>query len=285
MRQNVDNPPRQTPTQVREHYEVERELAGRLRQAPKTQRRGLYSTLYDELYRRVPHHPQLHRKISPEQATHQLDSQMLLLRRFIHPQATVLEIGPGDCALSFRLAKLVRKVYGVDVSAEITKTLSPPQNFELRLSDGCSIPVPPGSIDVAYSNQLMEHLHPDDAREQLENIFTALAPGGVYVCITPSRLTGPHDVSKHFESVASGFHLKEYDISELASLFHDVGFRDMQHALVARGKVFVIPLGPARAFEHAISALPRALSKRLTRTSLVGQMLGVRLIARKPRSV
>ena len=61
-------------------------------------------------------------------------------------------------------------------------------NFELIISDGISIPVPAGSIDFAYSNQLMEHLHPDDAESQLENVFTALRPGGAYLCITPNRL-------------------------------------------------------------------------------------------------
>jgi hypothetical protein len=32
----------------------------------------------------------------------------------------------------------------------------------------------------------MEHLHPEDAFEQLRNIIRALAPGGRYVCITPT---------------------------------------------------------------------------------------------------
>jgi predicted SAM-dependent methyltransferase len=37
------------------------------------------------------------------------------------------------------------------------------------------------SVDLAYSNQLMEHLHPDDASEQLANVYRALKPGGVTV--------------------------------------------------------------------------------------------------------
>ena len=70
----------------------------------------------------------------------------------------------------------------------------------------------------------MEHLHPDDAFEQLENIYRALTPGGVYICVTPNRLSGPHDISSLYDEVATGFHLKEYSISELHSLFRRVGF-------------------------------------------------------------
>ena len=40
---------------------------------------------------------------------------------------------------------------------------------------------------------------PEDAVEQLRHLHAALAPGGVYLCITPSRLTGPHDISYLFD--------------------------------------------------------------------------------------
>lgn len=61
----------------------------------------------------------------------------------------------------------------------------------------------------------MEHLHPDDAYEQLQEIYNALIPGGIYICITPNRLSGPHDVSQYFDSIATGFHPKEYTTVEM----------------------------------------------------------------------
>ena len=70
----------------------------------------------------------------------------------------------------------------------------------------------------------MEHLHPEDAFEQLRNIIRALAPGGRYVCITPNRLNGPHDVSSHLDREATGFHIKVYTVTELARLFRAAGF-------------------------------------------------------------
>lgn len=48
-----------TRNQVREHYEIEKELAARLRNASREERRHLYSSLYDDLLRRIPHHPML----------------------------------------------------------------------------------------------------------------------------------------------------------------------------------------------------------------------------------
>ena len=39
------------------------------------------------------------------------------------------------------VAKMVAKVYAVDVSAKLTDSIAPPENFELRVSDGCSVDV------------------------------------------------------------------------------------------------------------------------------------------------
>ena len=48
------------------------------------------------------------------------------------------------------------------------------------------------------------------------------APGpdgvGVYICITPNRVSGPHDVSRGFDEVATGFHMHEYTGREIRPL-------------------------------------------------------------------
>src|SRR5277367_2027880 len=136
---------KRTPEQLRQHYEVERELGNRLRQAPPSARVGLYPVLYDELYSRVPLHPRLTRKADPELAKRFVDDSMELLGRFLKPDSVYLEIGPGDCGLTLHVAKSVKKVYAVEVSKEATKHILPPANFELIISDGISIDVPPGS--------------------------------------------------------------------------------------------------------------------------------------------
>lgn len=269
-----------SPAQLRQHYEVERELADRLRRATREQRRSLYQSVYDELYKRVPDHPQLTRKSSPERTRAALAPQLRLLQPFLRPETTLLEIGPGDCALSMLLAGRLRQVYGLDVSEEITHHISLPSNFKLILSDGTSVPLPPDSVDVAFSNQLMEHLHPDDALQQLEGIWRALRPGGVYICITPNRLHGPHDISQYFDSVATGFHLKEYTVGELSGLFRKVGFRKVQALLGRGGACIPAPVAPVVAGEAILELMPPKARRVLGRT--VGRaFLGIRLLGTK----
>lgn len=270
-----------TPEQLWEHYLIEKDLATMLRSASKAERGGLYSSVYEELFRRVAHHPQLTNKVSPAQRAQRIGPRMALLRPWLTPQTKFLEVGAGDCALSLALAEHVAHVYAIDVSAAITQTTTRPENFTLALSDGTSIPVPEGQITVAYSNQLMEHLHPEDALDQLTNIYRALAPGGVYICLTPNRLTGPHDISRYFDPVATGFHLKEYTCTELIALFQSVGFRSVQQCL-RKGNTYVRVPGPvARCAEWTIERLPPRLQKRASTTRLARGLLEIHLIARK----
>lgn len=272
-----------TPEQLQEHYLIERELADRLRLASRSQRPGLYCEVYDELFRRVRHHPQLH-AVNGAPRQHEVDGLLALTRGFLNRSTVLMEVGAGDCALAIRAAAIVKRVYAIDVSEQITRGVSCPANLSLVLSDGCSIPVPEGSVDVAVSNQLMEHLHPDDAREQLHNIYRSLAPGGVYVCITPNRVYGPHDVSKYFDQVATGFHLIEYTARDIRRLFASAGFSGMRFYAGARGIFLRIPFWLIAFFETILGAFPRGVGKRIGQTGPMRALLGLRVAAMRPRN-
>ncbi len=177
------------------------------------------------------------RKSSPELTHAALYPQLRILRRYLRAETVLLEVGPGDCSLSIAVAPRVRQVLRPRRIAEDHRADSRSRQTLFILSDGAAS-APPDSVDVTYSNPLMEHLRPDDALEQLAGIWRALRPGGVYICITPSRLNGPHDVSQHFDSEAKGFHLKEYTVSELNRLFRRVG---------SEGPVVDRPARPVRA--------------------------------------
>jgi SAM-dependent methyltransferase len=266
---------------IRYHYEIERNLARQLRDAPKASRGELYSALYDELFKSVPDHPQLRRKASPSLSRLEVRRKMALVGRFLQPQSRYLEVGPGDCAFAFAAAERVREATAVDVSAEIAHQAVAPSNFKLVISDGCSIPVPPESITVAYSNQLMEHLHPDDAQQQVHNLYRALAPGGVYICITPNRVSGPHDVSHYFDKVATGFHLREYTYAELIQLFRRVGFKRFRGYFGGQGFYVRLPLPLLLASEAVLHRLPWPIRKKLTRSPPGRALLGINLVAFK----
>ena len=162
--------------EIEHHYRVEIELAERLRSAPRDERLGLYGAVYDELYRRVPSHPQLVRKVSDAERRAGVADRISLLRRFIDLNTVFLEIGAGDGSLPLEVARHARKCYALDVSKEILSGVQHAR-VETVLSDGCSVPVPANSVTLAYSFQVMEHIHPDDALEQLRNLFAVIAPG------------------------------------------------------------------------------------------------------------
>jgi SAM-dependent methyltransferase len=274
-----------TEAQIRRHYLVERGLAERLRNAPDAERRGLYPKIYDELFARLPDHPQLRAIGDPAAHARRMRSvewQFAFLRRALTLRSRFMEVGAGDCALSRRVAGHVERVYAVDVSEKVMRPGRRAPNLVAVLSDGVLIPVPEGSVDVAFSNQLIEHLHPRDAAAQLAEIHRALAPGGRYFCITPNRFYGPRDVSAHYDEAASGLHLKEYSALELRALLLATGFEEVRFYAGGRGRFARVPYALVAAFEAALARLPRRLSKRLADNAPARALLGLRVEAVKP---
>lgn len=263
-----------TERQRREHYEIEKELAAKLRAASAKDRSHLYTQVYDELFRRVPHHPMLVNRPVADSASTGLTEQIRLLTPYLQPHSRYLEIGPGRCALAFAIAQRVSSVEGVDVSEHLTDVPNKPTNFKLHISNGSDIPVISGSIDIAFSNQLMEHLHPEDAMTQLRGIYRSLRLGGYYICITPNRVSGPHDVSKYFDEVATCFHLKEYTVSELAAVFFEVGFSQVKCLIRVKGRFFAVPRILLESLESMLSLTKGVVRRKLTRSSLVRVFVG-----------
>jgi SAM-dependent methyltransferase len=265
---------------IEQHYRIEIELADRLRAAPRAERLGLYGQVYDELFRLVPLHPQLTRKVSAAERHAAVADRIAALRPFIDADTVFLEVGAGDGSLTLEVAELARHCYALDVSREILSGVRHPK-VETVLSDGCSVPVPRESVTLAFSFQVMEHIHPDDALEQLRNLFAAVAPGGSYVCVTPNRLNGPHDVSKFFDLVARGFHLKEYTIAELEQLFLGVGFGRVLAYPRFRGRSLRLPLGFLKGFERCFGWLPARVRRRFGYAPIVRNLLSPPLRAIK----
>jgi SAM-dependent methyltransferase len=172
-------------------------------------------------------------------------------------------------------------VYAVDVTEEVMRGVPRPANVEIRLTAGSAVPAPDGGVDVAFSNQLMEHLHPEDALEQLHEVARCLAPGGVYLCITPNRLSGPHDISRYFDERATGLHLREYSAGELRALFLEAGFRAVRFFAGGRGRYLRVPYVLVAAAERLLGALPAAMRKRLASQAPARALLGLRVAAIK----
>jgi ubiquinone/menaquinone biosynthesis C-methylase UbiE len=254
--------------QVKTHYVIEKKLADSLKNASKEDRTHLYTSVYDELYQTLSNNSIALRRNNPDALAWVVAQRMQLIKPFLTPDLTFLEIGPGDCSLTIEVAKYTRKAFAVDVTKEFKKDIDFPSNFELLISDGSSVPVPDNSIDIVYSHQVMEHLHPDDALEQLFEIIRVLVPGGIYICITPNRLSGPHDISWHFDSVSTGLHLKEYTVTELYDLFCSVKFSSVSYYKSYKNHHISIPLNGAsrlalKGIEGLVSLFPYPLRRNV----------------------
>jgi SAM-dependent methyltransferase len=267
--------------QLKEHYDIEKELALRLLKATKMERPKLYTSLYDELFERVNNHPQLTEKTDLAAQAKRNARQLKYLKKFINTDSRFLETGPGDCSLSLEVARHVKTVTAVDVSNKITSKITLPENLALLISDGSNIPLPDNSIDVAFSNNLFEHLHPDDAMDHLLHINRVLVKGGTYMCMTENRLNGPHDISKYFSNVAKGFHLKEYTNFDLEKLFKAAGFSKTTILVGARGIAFPMPIFSVKMVEKMLITLPNALCHKISSFLPVKILLGIKFVAVK----
>ena len=234
------------------------------------------------MFRRVPDHSQWRAKASADVERRHW-RELKLVRNHLARGATFLELGAGDCQFALALCEWAGRVVAVDVSTEIVAQLPTPSNFELRMCDGVSVPVAPHSVDVVYSNQLIEHLHPDDVRAQLRAVHVALRPGGTYLCLTPHSYTGPHDVSRGFDDVASGFHLHEYTSGELCTLLRECGFVAIRQLVGARGRYVPLPPWLGGALERLLAPLPMQWRRRLGELPILRMMLHrLMVIARTP---
>ena len=272
---------KRTPQQLRKQYEIEQELAERLRHASPQDRPGLYRKVYVELHGRVPHHSQFSPEESRRRKSTLLSEQMALLRRFLRSDSSFLELGAGDCALSLAVCPHVAKVQAVDVADQIKHPRDMPDNFRLIISEGCGVPDDDGSIDLIYSHQLTEHLHPDDVLQQSSDIYRALRPGGLYLCVTPNRLSGPHDISKYFDRLAKGLHLKEYTAGEIDGLLAEAGFRRRYYYLKIKSTYVRLPRRLVQCLEVLLGLMPNSLAARLGRCRPVRALLGIRVAAFK----
>jgi SAM-dependent methyltransferase len=255
-------PPDRSYEQVLNHYLVEREIAARLKKSTAEQRQAILATMYDELFTKVPDHPRLARQQDTQLTARKNAQKLALVSSFIRETDSFLEFGAGDCLFVMHVASLVNRAFGVDVSDQRTIDGPYPHNFKLIVYDGYNLDESmENSIDLAFSDQLIEHFHPEDTVRHFELVHRILKQGGRYVFRTPHALTGPHDVSQYFCDEAEGFHLKEWTYTELDELLGDLNFSAFDCYRFAKGRCIRVPLGYVSGVEKLLGRIPRKYSR------------------------
>ena len=187
-----------------------------------------------------------------------------------------MEIAPGDCRLACAVAAQVKDVYAADISDQRAPGLICPPNFHMTVFDGFHLNLPPASVDVAFSYQFLEHLHPDDVAPHMQLVARVLKTGGMYVLDTPHSFSGPHDISRYFSNTAQGFHMHEWTYRELAELGRAHGFDRM--SVFRFGRRWDTPLASVvtQGIEAIIGLLPTTLRWRLSQRPFGGVTVGLR---------
>lgn len=270
-------PPGRTLEQLRNHYLVEKAIAQKLMGSTREDRKKIYATMYDELFARVPDHPRLTRRTNSGATSEENQVKLELVGRHLDPSKVFLEYAPGDCRFAIDVAPRVKHAYGLDISDQRRPGERTPDNFELIIYDGYYLDaIPDGSVDVIFSDQLIEHFHPEDTRLHFELAHRLLKDGGIYVFRTPHILTGPHDVSLYFSDEPECFHLKEWTYREIRSLLRGIGysaFTPWQYRHRIR-KAYRLPYAYFATMEAALGSLPKRRIRRLAQY-LVPQLFGV----------
>ncbi|WP_165585529.1 class I SAM-dependent methyltransferase [Roseococcus sp. SYP-B2431] len=115
-------------------------------------------------------------------ATHPYQRLAGEVRRHLRPDATVLEIGCGRGAPMLSTMKgQAGRLIGIDV---VEFTAADPDLELWRCDVTAMTQIADGSIDLAFSRSVMEHI--EDVDRAYAEIGRVLAPGGTYVFLTPN---------------------------------------------------------------------------------------------------
>ena len=271
-----------TEKQLWNIFKVEQNQAKILRSETNREiRKKLYNTVYETYFEKLPYHPQFKIKNDPILTKSRLEFQLNHIKPFITEKTDFTEIGAGDCSLTIEISKYCNSACALEVSGEIVKNISFTENSKCIIFDGFNFPFEDESIDLAYSNQLIEHLHPEDAIEHVKDISRILNKGGKYICITPNGINGPHDISRFYGNDLVGFHLKEYLPSELKKLFIANGFKRVRAYMIVRRRIFYISIRIIRITEIVLLLFPKKIRNKLCNFSLIKRINNVIIIAIK----
>ncbi len=212
-----------TEEQVLFHLELERSLTDELRASSPETRQATFERCYSELYRQLPW---LAATGAPEDT-----SQWTAVLG--PPPLRIHEVGSGAGSLARGLAALGYVVEATEITSERGDDDGAP-NLTWATTDGVHVErfARNGPYDVVLSDQVVEHLHPDDVIRHFSGCRQVLRPGGRLLFRTPHAFTGPHDVSRIFgfdEPV--GMHLREYTVTELRSHLRAAGFEGVEAVL------------------------------------------------------
>ncbi len=224
-----------TEQMILSHWELEKQLTQELLSSTPERRWETFERGYSRLYSELEW---LNRLVGESRPIVADDMQHKEWRTAVGaPPQEIYEIDSGKGELITYLARQGFRCKATEVTHELGELLfdDGEPNLSWGVSDGVHLDSFEGaaSYDVVISDQVLEHLHPDDVGAHLRGVHQILKPGGRYIFRTPHRFTGPHDVSRVFRCDSPvGMHLKEYSYREFVTALRRAGFKRVYYAFI-----------------------------------------------------
>lgn len=240
-----------TPERRRAQFELERTLRQRILTAAPQDRSAAAASVYQELLEKFPDHRRLH---FTDEYRRQIGARgAAMIGPLAPPHARILEVGCGRGDTLLELARLGHTCIGIEPSRHMLELFEGHPLVTLLAGTAEKLDFPDASFDLVFSQQTLEHLHPDDVPLHLAEARRILKPGGTVAIETPNRVSGPQDCSRGFVKVAQGLHLKEWTCAELA--------RELRRADFSRIQGHILPPVIVRrsARLHRFARVPAAL--------------------------
>ena len=283
-----------TEEMILHHWALERRLTSELLASDPEHRWEVFERCYTMLYSELGWLNELIDTASPPCEIDGADDWCRLIGP---PPKRVYEVGSGKGRLIAALANRGYDCTATEITRERgSRWTAARQSLRWTNSDGVHFErfEASGSFDAVISDQVIEHLHPDDLVDHFRGVYTILKPGGRYVFGTPHAFEGPFDVSRVFGTDrAEGMHLKDTPTGSCTPHFAGPGsvgsaaFR-LPRAVRARfgGRPFPIPSRAYRLYlcsvERMIAPLRCHWRRRAARALRVGLWTsGITLVAIK----
>lgn len=213
----------------KDQFELERRLHRRIMHSSRADRAAVTASAYDELLSTFPDHSVF---VNDQTRVAIGKRNAAMFAPLVKPGARILEVGCGRGDVIAALANAGHSCTGIEPSKQMIDLCATSNALRIQFGVADKLEFPDDSFELVFSQQVLEHIHPDDVPLHFAESMRVLSPGGVLAIETPNRRTGPQDISRGFVREAEGLHLKEWGIGELIRQFHNAAFKSLRGVLL-----------------------------------------------------
>ncbi len=208
------------------HWELEKRLTQKLINSHSENRHKVFEECYSRLYSELKWlNEYATEKISYLEREKDYRVWLALIGSNDKPKK-IYEVGSGKAELITYLARNGYSCTATEITQERGEKYSK-NKVNWRNSDGVHLGnyEQHNSYDVVISDQVIEHIHPDDTQGHFRGAYEIIKPKGKYIFRVPHKYTGPHDISKIFKcETTMGMHLREMTFYEIRKIVRRAGF-------------------------------------------------------------